>query len=76
MSTSKATLAPNSKVAANPNISHNNPATKLDGRVINPVRVDTVPSAVRVGIEDYRIPTYPVDLIQLITATKLINMTN
>jgi hypothetical protein len=46
ISANNATVAPNSKVAVDPNLSHNIPATKLEGRVINPVKVATVPSAV------------------------------
>ena len=46
VSANKATIAPNSNVLADPNLSHNIPATKLEGRVITPVKVATVPSAV------------------------------
>ena len=46
MSANNATITPNSKVVADPNLSHNIPAAKLEGKVINPVNVATAPSAV------------------------------
>jgi hypothetical protein len=43
-------VAPNRKVADEPNLSHRIPATKLEGNVINPVRVATVPRAVALRV--------------------------